>query len=41
MYRRCFLWICFNAVLAHESEEDYDPDMIEWLKDVDAGQSRL
>ena len=26
-----FLWICFNAWLEHESGEDRDADMINWL----------
>lgn len=27
-----FLWFCFNAALAHESREDVDRAMIDWLK---------
>jgi hypothetical protein len=35
-----FLWFCFNAVLAYESGEDRDRDMLEWLKRQPSG-SRL
>ena len=27
-----FLWFCFNATIAFESNEDYDSEMIKWLK---------
>lgn len=36
-----FLWFCFNAWLACESEEDTDRAMIDWLTDRKAGTSRL
>jgi hypothetical protein len=36
-----FLWFCFNAWLACESEEDTDRAMIDWLTDGKAGASRL
>jgi hypothetical protein len=36
-----FLWFCFNAVLAFESGEDSDRDMLEWLKSSAASGSRL
>jgi hypothetical protein len=38
--RFVFLWFCFNAVLAYESQEDFDRQMLDWLKSEPAG-SRL
>jgi len=35
-----FLWFCFNAWLAFESERDTDREMIDWLKGPDALKSR-
>lgn len=32
-----FLWFCFNAVLAFESEEDLDRQMLDWLKNEPSG----
>lgn len=36
-----FLWICFNAWLAHESGEEFDKDMINWLKRQNLSSSTL
>jgi hypothetical protein len=36
-----FLWFCFNAWLAFESNEDTDREMINWLKDPRAAGSQL
>lgn len=36
-----FLWICFNAWLAYESGEDYDRNMIDWLKKQNRQSSDL
>jgi hypothetical protein len=36
-----FLWFCFNAWLAHESEEDTDREMIKWLVGPRAAASQL
>lgn len=36
-----FLWFCFNAWLAHESDEDTDREMIKWLTGPRATSSRL
>jgi hypothetical protein len=36
-----FLWFCFNAWLAFESNEDTDREMIDWLKDPRATRSKL
>lgn len=36
-----FLWFCFNAWLACESNEDTDRDMIDWLKGGAAAGSQL
>lgn len=36
-----FLWICFNAWLAHESGEDIDRDMLDWLKKQNCHSSKL
>lgn len=36
-----FLWFCFNAWLAHESNEDTDREMIQWLTGAPATTSQL
>lgn len=36
-----FLWFCFNAWLAFESEEDADREMIRWLTGPRAAASQL
>jgi hypothetical protein len=36
-----FLWFCFNAWLAYESEEDTDRAMIDWLTGRPAQTSQL
>jgi hypothetical protein len=36
-----FLWFCFNAWLAFESDEDVDARMLSWLKGSDGKRSRL
>lgn len=36
-----FLWFCFNAWLAFESEEDTDRQMINWIKGAVGARSRL
>lgn len=36
-----FLWFCFNAWLAYESEEDTDREMIKWLASPRASVSQL
>lgn len=35
-----FLWFCFNAVMAFESQEDSDREMLNWLKS-EPSDSRL
>jgi hypothetical protein len=39
--RFVFLWFCFNACLAFESEEDFDAEMIRWLAGPSSLGSRL
>lgn len=36
-----FLWFCFNAWLAYESDQDSDRRMIDWLKAPHARKSQL
>src|SRR5687768_11133315 len=36
-----FLWFCFNAWLAFESDEDRDRQMINWLKVAGGARSSL
>lgn len=39
--RFVFLWFCFNAWLAYESEEDTDREMLNWLVESRAAESQL
>lgn len=36
-----FLWICFNAVLTHESNKISDRGMIDWLKERGTNRSAI
>lgn len=39
--RFVFLWFCFNAWLAFESDKEKDREMLDWLEEADESRSQL